>query len=607
MKKFFNEELIKIMISILLFVLGSITEIAEIKLALLVVSYTIVATEIYISAFKNIKKKEFFDENILMIIATLCAFIIGAYQEAVMVILLFTIGEYLSEQAVNKSKKDITKLMDLRVEKANKEINDEIVEVNVKKIEEGDLLIVKPGEKIPLDGIIIEGTSHLDTISLTGESKPKKVTENDNVLSGCINKENILKIKATTTYKNTTATKIIDIIEKSTSKKTKTEKTITKFCKVYTPIVIVLALLLILIPTILGQEFETWLYRSLVFLVTACPCALVISIPLAYFCGIGKASKEGILIKGSQELEILNNLEYIILDKTGTITEGVFEVTKIFPIGIKEEKLLQIVASAEEYSPHPIATAIKNKNESKLLSVDKYKEISGKGISCEVSGKDVLIGNEELLKDKKIRILPVSDQGTLVHVAINKEYAGYIVISDKIKKSSKNIYKLNNYINKHLVVLSGDIEPVVKKVSKKLGIDNYFASLLPDEKVNKVKEYQKDGKVMFVGDGINDAPVLKLADVGVSMGQIGSDAAIEASDIVIMKDDLNKIETAIKISKYTKKKITQTKIISLLAKSIVLILGAVGISAVWMAVLADVGVTLLCILNVLTIFLTKEK
>lgn len=607
MKKFFNEELIKIIISIILFILGTITEIVEISLALLAVSYTIVSTEIYINAFKNIKKKIIFDENILMIIATLCAFIIGTYKEAAMVMLLFKTGEYLSDLAVNKSKKNITKLMDLRVEKVNKIINDEIVEVNIKKVEEGDLLIVKPGEKIPLDGIIIEGTSHLDTISLTGESKPKKVTENDEVLSGCINKENILKIKATTTYKNTTASKIIDIIEKSTSKKAKTEKIITKFCKIYTPIVIVLALLLVLIPTLLGQYFETWLYRALVFLVTACPCALLISVPLAYFCGIGKASKEGILIKGSKELENINNLAYIVLDKTGTITEGVFEVTKIYTVAIKEEKLLQIAASAEEYSQHPIATAIKNKNESRLLPVDKYKEISGKGISCEVDGKKVLIGNEELLKDKKIMTLPVSDFGTLVHVAIDKEYVGYIVISDKIKKSSANLYKLYNYINKDLVVLSGDIEPVVKKISKKVRINKYYASLLPEEKVNKVKEYQKDGKVMFVGDGINDAPVLKIADLGVSMGQIGSDAAIEASDIVIMKDDLNKIETAIKISKYTKNKIIQTIVISLLAKALVLILGAVGISTVWMAVLADVGVTLLCILNVLTIFWTKIK
>jgi Cd2+/Zn2+-exporting ATPase len=495
--------------------------------------------------------------------------------------------------------------MDLRVESAHKLINNEIVDVDIKKVEEGDFLLIKPGEKIPLDGIVLEGESHLDTSSLTGESKPKHVAINDKVLSGCINKENILKIKATSTYKTSTAARIIEIIEKSPSKKANTEKFITRFCKVYTPIVVISALILILTPTILGYDFKTWLYRGLVFLVTSCPCALVISVPLAYFCGIGKASKEGILIKGSRELENLEKLDYIVLDKTGTITEGVFEVTNIYTVDIKENKLLQIAASAEEYSLHPIATAIKEKNESKLLPVEKYKEISGKGISCEVDNKKVLIGNEQLLKDNKVMTLPISETGTVVHIAIDKEYAGYIVISDKIKKSSQQIYKLNDYIKKELVILSGDIESVVKKVAKKVGINKYFASLLPEGKVEKVKEYKKEGKVLFVGDGVNDAPVLHIADVGVSMGQVGSDAAIEASDIVIMKDDLTKLETAIKISRHTKKKTIQTIVFALLVKLIVLILGALGISTIWMAVFADVGVTFISILNVLTILWKK--
>lgn len=605
MKKYFNEKLIKIIISIILFVIALSIKELEVKLAILASSYAIISTEIYLNAFSHLKKKIIFDENILMIIATLCAFAIGSNEEAVIVMLLFEIGEYLSDLAVSNTKKSITSLMDLRVEYVNKIINNEIVEVNIKKIEENDILVVKSGEKIPLDGIVLEGESHLDTSSLTGESKPRKVSKNDSVLSGCINKESILKIKATSNYKTSTTSKIIDIIEKSSSKKTNTEKFITKFSKIYTPIVVILAILLVIIPTLLGEIFDVWLYRGLIFLVTSCPCAIVISIPLAFFCGIGKASSEGILIKGSKELEKLENLDYIIFDKTGTITEGVFEVNKIYTVEMKEKQFLQIVASAEEYSNHPIATAIKEKNTSKILDINNYKEISGKGISCEIDNKKILIGNEQLIKENKIMMLPVSETDTIVHVAIDKEYAGYIVISDKIKKSSKFIPALTKYINKDLIILSGDIENSVKKVAKKLGISNYYSSLLPQEKVEKVIQYKKTGRVLFTGDGINDAPVLSIADIGVSMGQLGSDAAIEASDVVIMKDDLSKIETAIKISRYTKKKVIQTITFALLIKLIVLLLGALGISTIWMAVVADVGVTLLSILNVLTIMWKK--
>lgn len=606
MKKIFNTDLKRIILATILFIISMITKIEETSLALTVIAYVVISYEIYIHAFHHLKEKKFFDENILMIIATICAFIIGSYHEAVMVMLLFEIGEYFSELAVNKSKKSITKLLDLRVEKANLLVDDEIVETNIKKIKIDDILLVKPGEKIPLDGIIIEGESHLDTASLTGESKPKRVQKNDKVLSSCINQENILKIKATTTYKTTTATKIIDLIENSTEKKTETEKFITKFAKVYTPLVVLAAVLLVVIPTVFLQEnFSTWLYRALVFLVTSCPCALVISIPLAYFCGIGKASHEGILIKGSKELDTLNNIDYAVFDKTGTLTEGVFEVTKVYTVGMKEERLLQVAASAEEYSLHPIAKAIKEKNTSKQLSVENYKDDSGKGIYCEIKNKPVLVGNEMLLKEHNIITLPVSETGTVVHVAINNEYMGYIVISDKIKKSAASLKPLKEVIKKDLVVLSGDIESVVKKVSKKLSINKFYSSLLPQDKVEKVKELKETGKVLFVGDGVNDAPVLKIADVGISMGQVGSDAAIEASDVVIMKDDLSKIKTSIQIAKYTKKKIIQTIIFTLAIKLIVLILGALGKSTVWMAVFADVGVTFIAILNVLTIMWKK--
>ena len=605
MKKFFNEDLIKILISIILFVISLFIEETEIKLAFLATSYAIISTGIYINAYNHIKKKIFFDENLLMIIATLCAFAIANNEEAVMVMLLFQVGEYFSHIAVHNSKKSITKLMDLRVDSANLLVNNEIVETKLKDIEENDILLVKPGEKIPLDGIVIEGESHLDTSSLTGESKPRSVSKDDKVLSGCINKEGVLTIKATSTYKTSTAAKILEIIEKSPSKKADTEKFITKFSKVYTPIVVISAILLTVIPVLLGLKFKVWFYRALVFLVTSCPCALVISIPLAYFCGIGRASKEGILIKGSKELENLQNLDYVVLDKTGTITEGVFEVTKIFPVAMKENKFLQLAASAEQYSLHPIALAIKEKNEEKLLEAEKYKDVSGKGISCEVKGKKILVGNEMLMKDNKVMVLPISETGTVIHVAIDKEYAGYLVISDKIKKSSLRITELLKYIKKELIIISGDIESVVQKVAKKIGINTYYAEMLPEDKVEKVKEYKKKGKVLFAGDGVNDAPVLKISDIGVSMGQVGADAAIEASDVVIMKDDLSKIKTAIIISNITKKKVIQTIVFALLVKLVVLVLGALGLSTIWMAVFADVGVTFLCILNVLTILWKK--
>lgn len=605
MKKFFNEDLIKILISIVLFISSLFIEENEIKLAFLATSYAIISTGIYINAYNHIKKKIFFNENLLMIIATLCAFAIANNEEAVMVMLLFQVGEYFSHLAVHNSKKSITKLMDLRVDTANLLVDNEIVEVKVKDVEENDILLVKPGEKIPLDGVVIEGESHLDTSSLTGESKPRSVNKDDKVLSGCINKEGVLTIKATSTYKTSTAARILEIIEKSPSKKADTEKFITKFSKVYTPIVIISAILLTVIPVLLGQKFKVWFYRALVFLVTSCPCALVISIPLAYFCGIGRASKEGILIKGSKELENLQSLDYVVLDKTGTITEGVFEVTKVFPVAMKENKFLQLAASAEQYSLHPIALAIKEKNEEKILEAEKYKDMSGKGISCEVKGKKILVGNEMLMKENKVMTLPISETGTVIHVAIDKEYAGYLVISDKIKKSSLRITELLKYIKKELIIISGDIESVVQKVAKKVGTNTYYAEMLPEDKVDKVKEYKKNGKVLFAGDGVNDAPVLKISDIGVSMGQVGSDAAIEASDVVIMKDDLSKIKTAIIISNITKKKVIQTIVFALLVKLVVLILGALGLSTIWMAVFADVGVTFLCILNVLTILWKK--
>lgn len=603
MKKIINEDLLKIIISTILFIIALFLP-NPFKLIVLIISYIIISYEIYIEAFNELKEKEIFNENILMILATIGAFVIGSYQEAVMVMLLFEIGEYLSDLAVSSSKKSITKLMDLRSETINLFKNDEIEKVSIKKAKIEDVFIVLPGEKVPLDGIVIEGESYLDTSSLTGESTPRKIKTDDLVLSGSINKDSILKVKATSTYKTSTASKIIELIENSNNKKTDTENFIRKFSKIYTPIVVLLALIIAVVPTIIVGDFNTWLYRSLVFLVTSCPCALVISVPLGYFSGIGRASKEGILIKGSRELETLANIDYLALDKTGTITEGVFEVTEVKSKGISEDELLLLTASAEANSIHPIAKAIVKYNKGKLIKATNLKEYSGKGISCVIDNKNILVGNKKLMEDNNIKIEDEKTIGTVIYIAINNKYSGYIIISDRIKKSSYKLSSLKNDF-KDIMILSGDNEDITSAIAKEVKIKTYYNNLLPVDKVNKIKEYQKQGLVMFIGDGINDAPVIKISDIGVSMGNLGSDAAIEASDVVIMKDDLSKIKTALNISKLTKHKVKTSIIFALIVKFIVLTLGVVGISTIWMAVFADVGVTLLAILNVLTIMWKK--
>lgn len=603
MKKFLNEDLIRIIISTLLFIISMFLP-TPIKTIVLVVSYVFISHEIYMEAFEGLKEKDIFNENFLMILATLGAFAIGSYMEAVMVMLLFETGEYLSDVAVASSKKSITKLMDLRSETVNLFKDGVIEKVSIKKAKVDDIFIVLPGEKVPLDGIVIEGTSYLDTSSLTGESIPRKVTTNDQVISGSINKDSILKVKATSTYKTSTASKIIDLIENSNNKKTNTETFIRKFSKIYTPVVVISALIIAIVPSLIVGDFKTWVYRALVFLVTSCPCALVISVPLGFFSGIGRASKEGILIKGSRELEKLEDIDFLALDKTGTITEGVFEVTKVESKTLKEKDFITLVASAEANSIHPIAKAITNYCKEPLEKSTNHKEYSGKGISCTIKDKELLIGNKKLMEENKIEIPKEKTIGTVIYVAINKKYAGCIVIADRIKKSS---YALNSLKDdfKDIMILSGDNEDITKEIANEVKIDTYYNNLLPIDKVEKIKEYQKQGLVMFIGDGINDAPVIKTADIGVSMGSLGSDAAIEASDIVIMEDDLSKIKTAHNISKITKRKVKESIIFALIVKFIVLLLGVFGISTIWMAVFADVGVTLLAILNVLTIMWKK--
>lgn len=603
MKKYINEDLVKIIISFILFIISFFISSETIKLILIVVGYIIVAYEMYIEAFNDFKEGEIFNEELLMILATLGAFYIHSFEEALMVVLLFQLGEYLENLAVNKSKASITKLMDLRVDTVNIEDKGK---VKLEEAKVGDIFIVKAGEKVPLDGVVVDGETYIDTSSLTGESVPRKVAKDEKILSGCINKESLIKVQATTTSKDSTVQKIINLIENSNEKKSETETFIRKFAKIYTPIIVVSAFLLVLIPTLMGYNFNDWLYRALVFLVTSCPCALVISVPLGFYSGIGKASKEGILIKGSSELEKLLNIDYLLLDKTGTITEGIFEVTEI-NTEMDKDKFLNIVASVEENSNHPIATAIKNKNKEKLLEVKNHKEITGKGLSCTINNKEILVGNDKLLNENNISFDKVNKAGTVVYLSINNEYKGYLLVSDKIKETSKSLSEVKEVIKQEIIILSGDSKNIVESVSKEVGADKYYGELLPEDKVEYVEKYKKQGKVMFVGDGINDAPVIKISDVGVSMGGIGSDAAIEASDIVLMRDDLSKIKTAVNIAKVTDRKVKESIIFALVVKAIVLLLGVFGLSTIILAVFADVGVTLLVILNVITIFYKKIK
>ena len=597
MKLELNEELYKIFISTILFILAIIFKIN----ILFIFAYIIISYELFIEA---IKEKELFNEATLMIIATIGAIFINEYQEAVIVMILFQLGEYLSDLAVNNSKKSIIELMDLRSDIVTLEDN---TQIDIDDCKIGTKFVVKPGEKIPLDGIVIEGSSTLDTKSLTGESKPLIVKKNSEVLSGSINLDSILTIKSTKTSKTSTAARIIDIIENSNENKTQTEKFITKFSKVYTPIVCVLAILLVIIPTLLGEDFSTWLYRSLNFLVISCPCALVISIPLGFFCGIGRASHEGILIKGSNELEHLSSIKALVFDKTGTITHGNFDVDLICNKGINKEELLEIAAYAEYYSNHPIAKSILKKYNKKIdkKRISDYKEVSGKGIKVKIDNNLYLVGNEKLLKNIDIDIHN-DEIGTTVYIAREQTYLGHIVITDTIKKEAyklvDNLEKLN--INK-VIMLSGDNIDIVSKVGKEIKIKEYYGNLLPQDKVDKINEIKKDFTTAFVGDGINDAPVIKLSDIGIAMGGIGSDATIEASDIVLLKDDLNNIPKAIKISKLTKRIIKFNIIFAITFKIFILLLAAIGYTSIWLSVLSDVGVTILSILNSLRI-LYKE-
>ena len=577
----------------------------DIVMVLYIIAYLIIGADVVFKAIKNIFRGEIFDENFLMVVATIGALAVKEFPEAIAVMFLYQIGEEFQDIAVGKSRNAIKELMQIKPESANVLRNGETVEVKPEEVEIDEIIVIKPGEKVPLDGRVIKGTSMLDTKTITGESVPKKIVEQELIYSGSINLNSVLEVKVTKKFEDSTVAKILELVEEATSKKTKTEKFITKFAKYYTPIVCFLALGLATVPTLVfHQEFIEWLYRALTFLVISCPCALVISVPSGFFGGIGGASKKGILIKGSNYLEALSHARYAVFDKTGTITKGVFEIQKINPVDISEEELIRVAAHGEKFSNHPVALSIKKRYKGKYdeSKVEGLEEISGKGIKAKIFYKDTLIGNAKLLEENNIKFEKVDDPGTIIYVAINGIYNGYILIADKVKDDSKKaIEELKKAKIERTYILTGDERKIAEKIAKEVNVDICKSELLPDQKLENLEEILKERKgkekVIFVGDGVNDSPCLARADIGIAMGGIGADAAIEAADVVIMTDELTKIAQAIKISKKTMKIVKQNIVFALVVKVLVLILGALGIANMWLAVFADVGVSMLAILN----------
>ncbi|WP_212935640.1 heavy metal translocating P-type ATPase [Bacillus hominis] len=587
-----------------------------ITIPLFVLAYLLIGGDIVWRAIRNITRGQVFDENFLMAIATVGAFAIQQYSEAVAVMLFYQVGELFQSIAVNRSRKSITSLMDIRPDYANVKVGNETKQVSPEDVQIGDYIIVKPGEKVPLDGKVVEGTSMMDTSALTGESVPREVEVGNDVLSGFVNQNGVLTVEVTKEFGESTVSKILDLVQNASSKKAPTENFITKFARYYTPVVVITAAIMAFIPPLIleGATFSEWIYRALVFLVISCPCALVVSIPLGFFGGIGGASKSGILVKGSNYLEALNDVKYIVFDKTGTLTKGVFKVTKMEPSeGITTEELLEYAAFAEVYSNHPIAQSIRKAYGESIdeNAIEDYSEISGHGTVVKVQGKEIFAGNAKLMRKENITFKQPNTVGTLVHVAVDGKYAGYIVISDEVKEDSKQaIQKLKELGIKKTVMLTGDAKSVGEVVGKELGLDEVHAELLPHQKVEEIEKIDaaKRGKekIAFVGDGINDTPVLARADVGIAMGGLGSDAAIEAADIVIMTDEPSKIATAVKIAKRTRSIVWQNIIFALGVKGLVLLLGAFGIATMWEAVFSDVGVTLLAVLNAMRVLRVKD-
>ncbi len=616
MNKKMKKKLWKIIISAILFALAFVFK-AQYELisnVMFTVSYIIVGYDIVIKALKNITRGKVFDENFLMTVATIGAFCIGELPEAAAVMLFYQVGEMFQDYAVDKSRKSVAALMDIRPDYAVVVRDRYAKKVSPDEVKIDEIILVKPGEKIPLDGIVTEGKSTLNTLALTGEALPRSVDVGDEVLSGSINNDGVLKIKVIKEFGESTVSKILDLVENASSKKSKSENFISKFAKYYTPVVVIIAVVLGIFPPLLfKQPFNIWVYRALSFLVVSCPCAIVVSVPLSFFGGIGASSRMGVLVKGSNYLEALSKVEVIVCDKTGTLTEGVFKVQKIAPNGVSENELIKYAAYAESFSNHPISLSLKEAYGDKIddKKVSDVKEISGKGVYAKVEGKEILVGNEKLLKENGIEFPTSNEIGTIVYVALNHEYAGFIVISDKIKEDTYiaiDLFKKNNV--KKVVMLTGDKKSISEAVSKELNLDEYHSELLPQDKVEIVerlmKEKAEEGKLLFVGDGINDAPVLALSDIGIAMGGLGSDAAIEAADVVVMTDEPSKIAEAIKISKNTMRIVKENIIMALAVKISVLVLVSIGIATMWSAVFADVGVSMIAVLNALRI-LKKDK
>jgi Cd2+/Zn2+-exporting ATPase len=609
MKEERNKEIARIAIGAVFFGVAFIFNFSSrMEFFLYLISYFVVGSEVVLRAVRNIVRGQVFDENFLMTIATIGAFAIREFPEGAAVMLFYQIGELFQDIAVNRSRKSIKALMDIRPDFANLKLGDEIKQVNPEEVEVGDTIIVKPGEKVPLDGIVIEGRSMMDTSALTGEAVPREIMGGDEVLSGFINQNGLLLVKVTKAFGESTVAKILDLVQNASSKKAPTENFITKFAKIYTPVVVLSAAAIAVIPPLVipGATFSQWVYRALIFLVISCPCALVISIPLGFFGGIGGASKSGILVKGGNYLEALNDVRTVVFDKTGTLTKGIFKVAEIKPEkGVAERELLEAAAYAEAYSNHPIAVSILKAYGKEIYrdEIESYNEISGYGTKVHVQGKEILAGNIRLMKRESIVVDAVEALGTVVYVAIDGKYAGYIVISDEIKEdAAQAIKELRRMGVKKTVMLTGDVHYVGTKVAKQLGIDEVYSELLPDQKVEKLEMLEEEnssqkGKLVFVGDGINDAPVLARADIGIAMGGLGSDAAIEAADVVLMTDEPSKLVSAIKIAKRTRKIVMQNIVFALGVKGVVLLLGAAGMATMWEAVFADVGVAVIAIFN----------
>lgn len=587
-----------------------------IRFLLYLIPYFVIGYDILRKAFKGIMNHQVFDENFLMAVATVGAIIValsenGDYTEAIAVMLFYQIGELFQSYAVGKSRRNISELMDIRPDYANVEVDGKLEQADPDEVEIGSVIVVKPGEKVPIDGIIIDGSSTLNTSALTGESVPRDAKYGDEIISGCINLSGVLKIRTTKEFGESTVSKILDLVENSSSKKSKSENFISKFAKYYTPAVCYSALALAILPPVVrmlfmsaSPEWATWIYRALTFLVISCPCALVISIPLSFFAGIGGASREGVLVKGSNYLETLSQTKYVVFDKTGTMTEGVFEVTDVYENTMDKEKVLEYAALAESFSSHPISKSLKKAygREIDQTRVSDVEEISGHGIIAKVDGIDVAAGNYKLMKKLRLSYADSDKVGTIVHVAVNGKYEGYILISDRIKATAKEaIHALKKAGIERTIMLTGDSKTVADSVAKELGIDEVYSELLPSDKVAKVEELlakkSRKSKLAFVGDGINDAPVLSRADIGIAMGAMGSDAAIEAADIVLMDDDPVKISKAIKISRKCLRIVYENTYFAIGIKLICLLLGAVGIANMWLAIFADVGVMVIAVLN----------